>query len=404
MSMPRSQRILFVVLAALSLGLTTFAAGYLAGGAGDDRAPGGGPVVVDGEIPEGEGAKVIADALERIREAAVDPPSESSLVKGAIRGMVRVLRRSDDPYALFYTPEGYEAFQELTTGQFSGIGVWVKPRDQLLEIVSVLPGTPAQESGLKRGDVIQTIDGADVTEINPDEAVARIKGPEGSAVEVGVQRDGAELSFSITRRSIDLPNLRAKLNDGNIGYLQLFGFARGAGGQLRKEVDQLIDRGAEAFILDLRDNGGGLFSEAIDVASVFIEEGEIVIYREQKADDIVYEAKGDAFEDVPVVVLVNEGTASASEIVAGALQDKDRGIVVGTTTYGKGSVQEIIPLADASALKLTTAAYLTPSGRNINGKGIEPDIKVDAGRAAQKARAVQILQGIVLSTSGSQGG
>jgi carboxyl-terminal processing protease len=402
--MPRSQRILFVVLAVLSLGLTTFAVGYLAGGAGDDGTPDGNPLIIDGEIPAGEGAKVIADALERIRGSAVDPPSESSLVKGAIRGMVRVLRRSDDPYALFYSPQGYEAFQELTTGHFSGIGVWVKPRGKQLEIVSVLPRTPALEAGLKRGDVIQSIDGAAVTEINPDEAVARIKGPEGSAVEVGVDRGGTQLSFTITRRSIELPNLRARLGDGNIGYLQLYGFARGAGDQLRKEVDDLIALGAEAFILDLRDNGGGLFSEAIDVASVFIEDGEIVIYREQKVDDVVYEAKGDAFEDVPVVVLVNEGTASASEIVAGALQDQDRGIVVGTTTYGKGSVQEIIPLPDASALKLTTAAYLTPSGRSINGTGIEPDIKVDKGRAAQRARAVEILRGIVLSTSGAQGG
>ena len=401
--MPRSQKVLFAVLAALSLGLTTFAAGLLAGGTANDRSVGGGPLRIDGEIAEGEGAKVIADALESIRESAVDPPSESSLVKGAIRGMVKVLRRAEDPYALFYSPSGYEAFQELTTGHFSGIGVWVKPRGKLLEIVSVLPGTPALEAGLKRGDVIQTIDGAPVTDINPDEAVARIKGPEGSTVDVGVERDEAALTFSITRRSIELPNLRAKLGDENIGYLQLYGFARGAGDQLRDEIDALIARGAEAFILDLRDNGGGLFSEAIDVASVFIESGEIVIYREQKADDVVYEAEGNAYADIPMVVLVNEGTASASEIVAGALQDRDRGIVVGTTTYGKGSVQEIIPLADASALKLTTAAYLTPSGRNINGKGIEPDVKIDAGRAAQKARAVQILQGILLSTSGAQG-
>jgi carboxyl-terminal processing protease len=402
--MPRSQRVLFAVLAALSLGLTTFAAGYLAGGTGDERSGSRSSLNIDGEIPAGEGAEVIADALESIRESAVEPPSESSLVKGAIRGMVRVLRKSEDPYALFYTPQGYQSFQELTSGHFSGIGVWVKPRDKQLEIVSVLPGTPALDAGLRRGDVIETIDDAPVTEMNPDEAVARIKGPEGSTVDIGVLRDGAPLDVSIVRRSIELPNLRARLSDGNIGYLQLYGFARGAGEQLRREVDGLLSRGAEAFILDLRDNGGGLFSEAIDVASVFIESGEIVIYREQKADDVAYEAKGDAFEDVPIVVLVNEGTASASEIVAGALQDRDRGIVVGTTTYGKGSVQEIIPLADASALKLTTAAYLTPSGRDINGRGIEPDIKVEAGRAAQKARAVQILHGIVLSTSGPQGG
>lgn len=401
--MPRTQRVLFAVLAALSLGLTTFAAGYLAGGAADGGRSGGGSLSLDGEVPEGEGLQVIADALQSIRGSAVDPPSESSLVKGAIRGMVRVLRRADDPYALFFSPDSYEAFQELTTGRFSGIGVWVKPLNKQLEIVSVLPGTPALEAGLKRGDVIETIDGAPVTEINPDEAVARIKGPEGSTVEVGVDREGAALSFSITRRSIELPNLRARLQDGNIGYLQLYGFSRGAGQQLRKEIDGLLARGAEAFILDLRDNGGGLFSEAIDVASVFIESGEVVIYREQKGDDVVYEAKGDAYEDIPVAVLVNEGTASASEIVAGALQDRDRGIVVGTTTYGKGSVQEVVPLPDASALKLTTAAYLTPSGRNINGRGIDPDITVDAGRSAQKARAMQILQGIVLSTSGAQG-
>jgi carboxyl-terminal processing protease len=400
--MSRSQKTLFAVLAALSLGLLTFAAGYLSGGAREPAASGGG-LRLNGPIEEGEGPEVLADALRRIRSSSVDPPSESDLVKGAIRGMVKVLRKADDPYALFYTPQGYQSFQELTTGRFSGIGIWVKPQGKVLEIVSVLPQTPALEAGLKRGDVIETIDDMPVTEMTADEAVARIKGPEGSSVDVGISRGGSRLSFSIVREAIELPNLRAKMTAENIGYVQLYGFARGAGQQVRDEIDGLLDDGAQAIILDLRDNGGGLFSEAIDVASAFIEDGDIVIYREKDRDDVVYEAEGDAFEDIPVAVLVNEGTASASEIVAGALQDRERGIVVGTTTYGKGSVQEVIPLPDASALKLTTAAYLTPSGRSINGKGIEPDVEVEAGRAAQRARAVQILQGIVLSTSGAPG-
>jgi carboxyl-terminal processing protease len=236
-----------------------------------------------------------------------------------------------------------------------------------------------------------------------DEAVARIKGPEGSEVALGIERDGVPMSFSIERETIDIPNVRVSMTEGNLAYIRLLGFSRGAGDQVRNEVERLVGEGAEGVVLDMRDNGGGLFTEAIEVASVFIEDGEIVAYRERSEKDVVYEAKGDAFEDVPVVVLVNEGTASASEIVAGALQDRDRAIVVGTTTFGKGSVQEVIPLLDASALKLTTAAYLTPEGRNINGKGIDPDVQVDAEPVVQRERAIEILKGVVLSVNDARG-
>jgi carboxyl-terminal processing protease len=181
------------------------------------------------------------------------------------------------------------------------------------------------------------------------------------------------------------------------------GFARGAGEQLREKVAELTQRGAEGIVLDLRDNGGGLFSEGIDVASVFIDDGTIVSYKARSRPERVYEARGNAFESLPLVVLVNEGTASASEIVAGALQDRERAIVVGEETYGKGSVQEVFPLSDASAVKLTTGSYFTPRGRNITGDGIEPDVEVTASRTAQRRRAVEILRGIVLSTSGAQG-
>jgi carboxyl-terminal processing protease len=397
-----SQKSLLALLGALTLILGAFAAGLLAGGE-PSRAADAGAATEVGDVSSAEGIDTLREAIGQIRSNAVDPPSEKALVHGALRGMVKVLKEADDPYALFYSPHGYQNFQELTTGRFSGIGVWVKPRGGQLEVVSVLPDTPAIHAGLRRGDVVTSIEGRDVAQMSSDEAVARIKGPEGSTVDLQIERDGATLDFSITRAELELPNLQAHLTDRDFGYIQLIGFARGAGQQLRAEVDKLVDEGAQGIILDLRDNGGGLFDEAIDVASVFIESGDVVIYRERDHEDMTYEARGNAFENVPIVVLVNEGTASASEIVAGALQDRERAVLVGTTTYGKGAVQEIIPLLDSSALKLTTAAYLTPNGRDINGEGIEPDVVVDAGYAAQRARATEILQGIVLSTSGSQG-
>lgn len=398
--MPRSQTLLFAVLAAVAVALVSFAGGLLAGGLNDGEPD---RLARPGRIAEGEGSEVIADALEQIRSTAVDPPTEQALVRGALRGIVKALKKSDDPYALFYSPQGYRNFQELTTGKFSGIGVWVRPRSGRLEVVSVLPQTPARRAGLERGDVITRIDQLPVSGMSPDEAVARIKGREGTSVDLTVDRGGDTLSYTITRASIDLPNLKAGLTPERFGYMRLFGFARHAGDQLRAQVRRFVQAGAKGMILDLRDNGGGLFSEGVDVASVFIENGEVVVYREKDSEDVVYEAEGDAFQDVPLVVLVNSGTASASEIVAGALQDRGRAIIVGTRTYGKGSVQEIVPLLDSSALKLTTATYLTPSGHDINGSGIEPDVVVDASASIQRSRAIEILNGIVLSTTGAQG-
>ena len=350
-----------------------------------------------------DGLRIVSEAFDRIQGAAVDPPADRALARGAIRGMVRVLNEDRDPYALFYSPDGYESFQELTSGRFSGIGVWLKQKGTALEIVSVLPSTPARSAGLRKGDVVETVDGRSVDEMTVDEAVARIKGRPGTDVTLGVTRGGDLQAFTITRRSIELPNLVSRLTDEQLGYVRLLGFARGAGGQLRSEVSELTQKGAEGIVLDLRDNGGGLFSEGIDVASVFIDDGTIVSYKARSEPEKVYEARGEAFESIPLVVLVNEGTASASEIVAGALQDRDRAILVGEKTYGKGSVQEVFPLSDASAVKLTTGAYFTPRGRDISGDGIEPDVEVNSSRAAQRRRAVEILKGIVLSTSGAQG-
>jgi carboxyl-terminal processing protease len=389
------QRVTIGALTAVVLALGAFSMGYSRGSAGAGLQP---------PAPGAErGFAVVRDAFGEIRSSAVHPPADRALARGAIRGMIRTLKLNEDPYALFYSPSGYKSFQELTSGRFSGIGVWLKKKRGRLEIVSVLPSTPALRAGLRRGDVLITVGGRSVEEMTVDEAVGRIKGRSGSKVAIGVIRDGVLLGFEIRRRSIELPNLVTRVTEGELGYIRLLGFARGAGEQLREEVGELNEEGVEGIILDLRDNGGGLFSEGIDVASVFLDGGRIVTYRARSEPERVYRAEREAFDSIPLVVLVNEGTASASEIVAGALQDRDRAILVGERTYGKGSVQEVFPLSDASALKLTTGAYFTPGGRNISGEGIEPDVKVDANRTAQRQRAVEILQGIGISTRDAQG-
>ena len=393
-------KVSLAVLGAVAVCMIAFSLGLAVGDRGD-RVLGsdGGAASFSGD---GAGDfDLVEEAYREIVSSAVDSPGEEALARGAIKGMLDVLKK-DDPYALFYSPNAFRSFQELTSGKFSGIGVWLKDKESGLTIVSVLPSTPAVEVGLREGDVIRTIDGEAVGSLTSDEAVAQIKGPEGTDVSLGIDRAGEALDFTITREEIDLPNLQATLRDDDVGYIQLFGFARGAGGQVRDEVAEMLDQGAEGIVLDLRNNGGGLFSEAVEVASVFIEDGDVVIYREASDEETSYEAEGDAFEDVPLVVLVNEGTASASEIVAGALQDQERATLIGTTTYGKGSVQEVVRLRDASALKLTTAAYLTPEGRDINGKGIAPDVEV-SDVIEQKDRAVEILKGIIISTDGAQG-
>ena len=272
-----------------------------------------------------------------------------------------------------------------------------------LVILSVIHGTPADEAGLRRGDVLHAVDGKPVSEMTSEEAVGRVKGPPGTDVSITVVRDGEKVDFELTRAEIEFPNLRGRLVQGDIGYIQLYTFAGGAGSDLREEVDELREAGGRGIVLDLRDNGGGLLSEAIQVASVFIEEGEIVTYREESSEDVVYEADGNAFEDLPVVVLVNGGTASASEIAANALQDRGRGKLVGTTTFGKGSVQEVIDLPDESAVKLTTGTYLSPDGEDINGSGIEPDVVVDGSRGEQKRRAFAVLDRMADSGSSPRG-
>lgn len=339
------------------------------------------------------GSRTIQRAYDEILGKGFDPPAPDVLARTAIQGMVRSLKRSEDPYAFFYSPPRYRQFQEMTSGEFSGIGVALNRGKGGLRITSILPETPALEVGLKRGDIIRRVNGMKVSRLDLEEAVAHIKGPEGTEVTLQIERGSDLMSFTIERAAIELPNLEAKLRKKDqLGYIRLYGFTRGAGDEVRTEVDRLLDKGARGIIFDLRDNGGGLVTEGIEVASVFIEEGEVVTVRARSEAPEVFTAEGEAFEDVPLVVLVNGGTASAAEIVAGAVQDRERADLVGVRTYGKGAVQTVIDLPDGSGLKFTTAAYYTPSGKNLAGKGLTPDVKVGGSAREQLRAAVRGLE------------
>ncbi|MDQ4094951.1 MAG: S41 family peptidase [Actinomycetota bacterium] len=388
--MDKGLKTIMLIVALLVVGLGGFAAGA--------------SVDVDGTLPLlGSGRddfEVVEEAYDKILTESADPPSEEELTRAAVKAMLEVVKEGDD-YALYYNPKEYRDFLDYSTGSFSGIGVNLNQDGETLEILSVIPATPAAAEGLKRGDVIYAVDGEPVARMSIEEAVSMVKGAPGTEVTVTVVRDGEKIDFDITRAEIAFPNLRGRITKNDVGYIQLYGFAKGAGQQLERKVENLKEQGARGIVLDLRDNGGGLLSEAISVASVFIEEGEIVTYR-GSSGEIVYEAEGDAFEDIPLVVLVNGGTASASEIVANALQDQGRGKLVGSQTFGKGSVQDIIGLSDLSAVKLTTGTYLSPDGENIDGEGIEPDVVIeDNKRNAQKRKAFAVLEQVAASQAQS---
>ena len=395
--MTRPGKAFIAAIAVLFVVAASFALGY---SLGERRDEGFG---IFGGTTGQTALDVVDDAYQKIHSEAMDPPTRDELAQGAVKGMIRVLNRSGDRYALFYSPKGYREFREYTSGHFSGIGVWLKEKNGEIAIISVLPSTPARAAGLRAGDVVERIDGKSVAPMTVEQAVNLIKGQPGTEVSLTVDRDGELLTYSITRAAIQLPEVVSRMTGADLGYVHVYGFTRGTGDELRNAVKKLTAKGARGVILDLRDNGGGLLSEAIDVASVFLETGKIVTYKQSSSSEVVYDAEGDAFDGIPLVVLVNEGTASASEIVAGALQDRDRAVLVGSTTYGKGLVQQVFPLGDASALKFTTGAYFTPSGRNINGKGIQPDVEVHAPPAMQKRRAIQILKGILASSNGAPG-
>ena len=320
-----------------------------------------------------------AEILDAIDDSYYKDVDEDALNQASYKGMVRQL---NDRFSHYFTPEEAEVFNEAVSGRFEGVGMTVQEHRRGLLVATVFEGTPAQKAGIHKGDVITHVNGRSIAGQPTDVSTAKIKGKPGTEVRLGLLEAGKpnrKRTIEVERASISIPVVVAELKqrDGvKIAHMRLSGFSDGAHGELRKKLDKLLDRGAQAVLLDLRGNGGGLLRESVLVSSIFIEDGTIVSTKGRRRPERKLEAEGDAIdEDIPVVVLVDRGSASASEIVTGALRDLERATVVGERTFGKGLVQEVEPLSNGGALDLTVASYYLPDGENISDKGIAPEVK-----------------------------
>jgi carboxyl-terminal processing protease len=285
-----------------------------------------------------------------------------------------------DPHSAYMTPEMYKEIQVETKGEFGGVGIQIGIKENRLAVIAPIEGTPAQKAGIRAGDFITKVNDETTKDLTLMEAVQKMRGAKGTKVNLTIQREGTTdpLVFTLIRDTIRIESVRSKLLDNNIAYIRLTQFQESTGKDLSKALKQFREQKATSTILDLRNNPGGLLTSAVEVSEQFVGAGKMIVSiksRDGKKDEYVSRAK-DQLEDHPMIVLVNEGSASASEIVAGALQDWSRAVIIGTTTFGKGSVQTILPLGDGSGLRLTTAKYYTPKGRSIQSTGITPDIVV----------------------------
>ncbi|MFH1665280.1 MAG: S41 family peptidase [Candidatus Omnitrophota bacterium] len=335
--------------------------------------------------------QLFADSVSLITRDYVEPVKIKDLVYGAIRGMMDTL----DGYSQFMDPESFKEITEDTRGEFGGVGMEVGMRDGVLTVIAPMEDTPAYEAGIKTDDKIVKIDGETTRDITLDESVKKLRGDPGTTIKLTVVRESEDkaLNFTLTRQIIKLKSIKNPMVIAdNIGYVRITEFQERTARDLRKSINDLKKKGIGSLVIDLRNNPGGLLDAAVEVSDLFLEPGEMVVYTEGRVPDtrIDFRAKKAAiFRDMVVVILVNKGSASASEIFAGALKDNKRALLLGAQTFGKGSVQTVIPLKDESALRLTTAAYFTPSGKNLRDKGIEPDIWVEekpAGRANDIAK------------------
>ena len=383
------------LIVALAIAVAAFAGGVIFAQAKGNALPL--PSITDGRRSD---VSDVVDEVERlIDEEALEPSDEDSKTAGAVQGMLDSL---GDPYAAYFDADHFEYFEEMTEGEFYGIGVNITEREGKAVIVSPIEGTPAFEVGLLAEDEIVTVDGYDGEPWDLDDVVARIRGEEGTDVLLGIRRNGDEelIEVTITRAKIDIPNVMDELVEGDIGYIRLLQFNDKSEDVLRDSIEALAEEGAEGYVLDLRDNPGGLLDASVDVVSLFVEEGVVVQVESREGPVEEYKATGRVVTSAPLVVLVNENSASASEIVAGALQDYERATLVGVTTFGKGSVQTVEPLSTGDAVKFTTAHYLTPQGRSINKIGVEPDEFVEMSPKSQAEReddvqlqkAIEMLQ------------
>ena len=320
---------------------------------------------------------LFGEVLEKINKNYVDEINQSKSMDSAINGLLQSL----DPYSAYMSPEIFEEMQTETSGKFGGLGIEVGMEAGVVKVISPIDDTPASKAGIKAGDYIVKINNIQVQGKSLTEAVDLMRGLVGSSIELTVRRRGVKkaLTFKITREIIEVKSVKSDLLDNNIGYIRLTSFNDNSSQQIKKQIKKLKkNKNLNAFILDLRNNPGGLLSQAIKISDFFLEDGEIVSTKSRKKSENRkwFAKKGDITDGKTLLVLINYGSASASEIVAGALKDHKRAIILGESSYGKGSVQSIIPLKNKGAIRLTVAKYYLPSGKSISEVGVKPDIEV----------------------------
>jgi carboxyl-terminal processing protease len=323
---------------------------------------------------------LFGEVLEKISKEYVDEVDQSKSMDSAINGLLQSL----DPYSAYMTPESFEGMQTETSGEFGGLGIEVGMEAGVVKVISPIDNTPASKAGLKAGDYIVKINNTQVQGKSLMEAVDLMRGPVGSSIEITVRRRGVKkaLIFNITREVIQVQSVKSELIDNNIGYIRLTSFNENSSEQIKEKINKLNkNKNLKGYILDLRNNPGGLLSQAIKISDFFLENGEIVSTRSRQASENRkwFAKKGDLTNGKTLIILINYGSASASEIVAGALKDHKRAIILGENSYGKGSVQSIIPLKNRGAIRLTIAKYYLPSGKSISEVGVTPDIEVAEG-------------------------
>jgi len=321
---------------------------------------------------------LFSEVLEKIEKEYVEEIDQSEVMDSAINGVLQSL----DPYSSYMSPEIFEESNTETSGKFGGLGIEVSMESGVVKVISPIDDTPASKAGIKAGDYIVRINGEQVQGKTLFEAVNLMRGPVGSPIEITIRRKGLKKAkiFKIIREVIEIQSVVSELIDEEIGYLRLRAFNENSDKQLKKEINKLENKKKiTGYILDLRNNPGGLLSQAIKISDFFLEDGEIVSTkgRQSKENRKFFAKQGDKINGKPLIVLINRGSASASEIVAGALRDQKRAILLGETTYGKGSVQSIIPLKNKGAIRLTISKYYLPSGKSISEVGVSPDITVE---------------------------
>jgi carboxyl-terminal processing protease len=337
------------------------------------------PAALGADIPW-QDARMLADVLERVKHDYVNPVDDHQLLQAAIRGMVSSL----DPYSAYLDGDEYDEIKISSSGQYSGVGIEVSMEDEEVVVVSPFEGSPAAAAGIRTGDVISSIDGIPVNTTTLADTIGRMRGKEGTSIKIGILRQGSAepLQFTLKRSRVELRSVRAELLEPGMGYLRISQFSETTGDDVEAALKDLRKRNGAALkglVLDLRNNPGGVLEAAVSVSDTFLDAG-IIVSAKGRTPASKFEMSatpGDALNGAPIVVLINGGSASAAEIVAGALKDNHRAKLMGRTTFGKGSVQTVIPLAGDRAIKLTTSLYYTPSGISINHRGIVPDIELE---------------------------